>query len=342
MRQTASTSAIRIFRALDLIRRDCMHLLVKAGGGPLLSGRELRVGLAGALGVLFIASLAFVLPIWLLALGPIVWGVPHVMADIRYMVIQPGLHRGRWLAAGAAVGVIWAGAGGGLWATGWTIMVLATCLGTDLWRSLVMGMAGLALAGLGHFYPWVSVVVFLHLHNFVAFGIWWHWRRRMTRWHWMTGGLVLTAMTLIVGGAWDGWSAMEIGVALWPQGFSPEACRQMLAPGLSPLWGDRVVMLFAFAQSLHYLVWLRLVPEDARRQPTPPSFVSSYRRLVRDFSGLILAGFALAVVGLILWASLDLSAARSQYLHLAAFHGYMELVALTWLFLERRPLCQHG
>ena len=150
------------------------------------------------------------------------------------------------------------------------------------------------------------------------------------------------AMALIVGGAFDGWSAMELGFALWPQGFSPQACRDMLAPGLSPLWGDRLVMLFALAQSLHYLVWLRLIPDEARRQPTPPSFVSSYRRLVGDFSGALLVGFVLVAVGLMVWAGFDLSTARDQYLHLAAFHGYMELVALGWLFLERRPLCQHG
>ena len=112
------TPPVRVFRTFDFIRRDCMRVLVKCGGGPLLNSRELRVGLAGTLGVIFIASLAFALPIWVLALGPIVWGVPHVMADIRYMVIQPGLHRTRWLAAGAAAGVIWAGMGGGLWAMG--------------------------------------------------------------------------------------------------------------------------------------------------------------------------------------------------------------------------------
>ena len=39
-------------------------------------------------------------PWWAFALGPIVLGVPHLVADIPYLVVQPGLHRrGALLAA---------------------------------------------------------------------------------------------------------------------------------------------------------------------------------------------------------------------------------------------------
>lgn len=56
--------------------------------------------------MVFTVAIAFALtlgvPFWLLALGPIVWGVPHVVADIRYLIIRPGLHRRKvlWFAVG--------------------------------------------------------------------------------------------------------------------------------------------------------------------------------------------------------------------------------------------------
>ena len=38
-------------------------------------------------------TLAVLAPRWTLALGPIVLGVPHLLADARYLVVRPGYHR---------------------------------------------------------------------------------------------------------------------------------------------------------------------------------------------------------------------------------------------------------
>jgi hypothetical protein len=88
-------------------------------------------------------------------------------------------------------------------------------------------------------------------------------------------------------------------------------------------------MLYAFAQAVHYGVWLRLVPEDDRPRATPRSFRASYLALRDELGSLLLAAFALASVGLAIWAVADLVEARAGYLRFARFHGMLELTAIA-------------
>ncbi len=50
-----------------------------------------------------------------------------------------------------------------------------------------------------------------------------------------------------------------------------------LAPGLAEPWALRLVLLFAFAQAVHYGIWLRLIPEEDRPQPSPRTYAASFR-----------------------------------------------------------------
>src|SRR6185369_3262576 len=47
----------------------------------------------------------------------------------------------------------------------------------------------------------VSDVYFGHLHNAVGVGLWWAWRRRETRLHWIPIALFLGGSALILAGA---------------------------------------------------------------------------------------------------------------------------------------------
>jgi hypothetical protein len=97
-----------------------------------------------------------------------------------------------------------------------------------------------------------------------------------------------------------------------------------------------VVLSFAFMQSVHYGVWLRLMPDDLRPRAAPRPFRASWRAL-RDELGLWpLCAFTLAALGIALWGAVDLFGARLGYLRLGAFHGNLELVALAFLAVERR------
>jgi hypothetical protein len=59
-----------------------------------------------AASILTSLALAIVAPAWMLALGPLIFGVPHVASEVRYLVMRRGLGRG-WIAsviAGCAPG----------------------------------------------------------------------------------------------------------------------------------------------------------------------------------------------------------------------------------------------
>jgi hypothetical protein len=98
----------------------------------------------------------------------------------------------------------------------------------------------------------------------------------------------------------------------------------------------RVVALFAFAQSFHYAVWVRLVPQQMDPRPAPPTFMRTVGRLRQDLGAL---GFWLVVVsaiGLPL-AALLTNAQDVRYLYLVAvvFHGWLELAVFGALALHR-------
>ena len=99
--------------AADWLRRRWLRLLGPLAR-PIVTRRELRVALGFSLviGSALVATL--VAPLWMLILGPLVWGVPHLVADLRYLVVRPGYHRRPLLALFAGAPLLWVGLGGGL------------------------------------------------------------------------------------------------------------------------------------------------------------------------------------------------------------------------------------
>ena len=171
-------------------------------------------------------------------------------------------------------------------------------------------------------------MLFAHAHHSATAMKLWAWRPRGDRWSVWPLALFVVATGIILGGAADSWlaSAFDAGWAL--DGQSGRYFAIQLAPGLSQTWGLRMVMLFAFAQTVHYGIWLRLIPEDDRPHRTPRSFLASWRALEADFGRWALWGTLAACVGLMSWAMLDLLGARVGYLRLANFHGRPDSAAL--------------
>lgn len=309
---------------------------------PLVRSRELRVAAFGTAGILVALALTALAPLWLLALGPIVLGVPHAASDLRYLVHRPGLHRRApfWLLVAAplalltiTVDVRWglaAAIGGALAARG--------SIGR---RALVVAIAAgaLALAWQG---PYVAALVAAHAHNFVAVGLWLAWRRRRTWLHAIPVAAFVLGCAAILGGALDpvvaaarGWDGSVGGTDAWSHLAS-------LAPGWSEPWGARMVLLFAFAQSVHYAIWVRLVPEEDRARETPRTFAASLREWRKDTGAPVVAVTIAVCVGIAAWALFDLAAARDGYLRGVISHGYLELAVVAWLAVEGRALRAGG
>lgn len=325
-------AATAVLGPLDRLRWMWLKLL-----GPLalpfVRRRELRVIAAGCGVVVFAALGTLLSPFWLLALGPVLLGVPHLVADVRYLVLRPGLHRrrGGWLLVGGLL--LMAGLGVHSMSCGLAAVGVAALISHGAWRRRVSALVftGLLLVGV-----WAAgdaaALVFAHLHNFIAVMLWWCWRPRLVPGQAAVPMLFLVISALLLAGWLMPW---EHGFAWQPPGLGPDYHVSYLAPGLAEPWATRLVLLFAFAQSVHYGVWLRLIPEDDRPQATPRTFRASARALASDLGMPLMVAASVLALGIALWAVADLASARENYLRMALFHGYLELVAAVWLFVER-------
>jgi hypothetical protein len=319
-----------LVRPLDGCRRRALRMSLPALR-PFLMHRERRVAAMGLGVVLASLALTGVAPLWLLALSPILFGVPHLLSDVRYLVVRPGLHRRRWLSLLALPPLLLVSVTGHA-AVGFLGVAAAGLLASGpAWRRVGVALAALGLGAWAWRFSASSALVLAHLHNLVAVGLWWGWRRR--------AGAPLHAVPLVVfalctaailGGALDGFvraapAELDLGTQV-----------DWLAPGFASPWGERLVLSFAFAQAVHYGIWTRLIPEEDRPRPALRGFRASFDALRAEMGRPVLYAFGLAALVIAAWAVADLSAARSGYFRLALFHGHLEYAALALAWVERR------
>jgi hypothetical protein len=318
---------------LDHLRATLLRFVAPRARSVVVE-RERRVAVVGSLLMITALLSTSALPMGFLALGPLVWGVPHIVSDLRYLVARPGYHRRGWVLVAMMGGIVAAGVGygvrGGLaGAAGALVVARATRTRRAIGLAVVLALFALAVwAG-----P-MADLVFAHGHNLVGVMIWWAWRPRGTRLHWITLALFVGGCALILAGALAPLATFTGGFdAPWTK-LTPES----LAWGLSPWpWGVmsmRLLVLYAFAQSVHYVVWLRLVPEDDRERATPRSFAQSYRALSADVGAIVIWAALFAALGFAVWAAFNVGQARNGYIQTAFFHGYLELAAATLLWAE--------
>lgn len=327
--------------AADSLRRWGLTAL----GGPfaraVLTDRDKRAAFFGCLLITVAFFSTSMFPVVMLVLGPIVYGIPHVLADLRYLVARPGLHRRPLVLAAMAIGILAAGLGFGV-RGGLAGAALALCVARTSWTRRIIGLVCIAgLFALAQHSPLMADLAFAHLHNFVGVLLWWAWRPRQTRLHLLPLGLfAIGSVALLAGWAtplhdftkgleapWTGLRMFDFCQSLTPSPFDPNSVR--------------LVLLYAFAQATHYVVWLRLVPEDDRPRKSPRSYGQSFRALTADLGALLLWVSVIGALGLIGWAVVAPGAARDGYLRLAFFHGHLELAAGALLWAEGRLAFGH-
>lgn len=332
-----SATAPAPLAAADWVRRRWLHLLGR-WARPLMRERELRVALLATAMVCTALAATLVLPLWVLILGPLVWGVPHLVADLRYMLVRPGYHR-RWgLCLLAGPPLVYTAIGGHLqW--GFIAAALALLVArAELPRRLLGLVMIAALAGVFWSLGRLGDVLFAHLHNAVAVALWWAWRPRQSRLHWVPLALMIAASVFLLSDAALALAQASGGLSWFGGGMSARYQVARLSPGVGPEWGLRLVLLFCFAQTLHYGVWLQLLPDEDRERATPPTFRASWASLVHDMGRPLLLLAIAASLGLAAWAVRDLMHASHGYFRMARFHGHLELVAATLLLVEGRAL----
>lgn len=320
-----------ILDAASVVDRARRFLLRRSGAlaRTLVLPRERRVAAAGVLGVVVALVFGVWAPLPLLAFGPLFLGVPHLVSDARYLVVRPGFHRRPLALAAGAVAILGLVMGLGVRA-GLLAAIVAALGGQGSFRRrfAVAACAGVLFACAARA-PFEADVVFFHLHNVVAIGLWLAWRRRKTRLHWLIVSSFIAASLFIGFGSlpaapYDAhWTGLSFGELARTLSFASD-------PSLT----YRLVLFFAFAQSVHYVVWLRLIPDEDRKACAPRSYVQSARALTKDLGGPLLWGALLLLVGLLGLAIVRLELARDAYLGVAYAHGHLELVAAAILATE--------
>jgi hypothetical protein len=292
--------------------------------------------------------LSVLAPTLLLVLGPLVLGVPHLLSDVRYLVLRPTLGKSArgWLFGGAALLLILRlGELVGfaapvryelplavLWVLG--SAVLAAPSFRDR-RLLVVTALALVFAVLAWRAPSSVRLIMAHTHNPLALVLWaLLFSRARGRALAVVGVVALSTLLLLATPlAWFGFkhglqSSLGLHAFVAVDQLAPFAHGTPLALG--------VVASFAFLQSLHYAVWLHAIPQEAAPGQGTLSFRMSFRALQTELgrSGLLLA--ALLIVAVPLAGLAAPLRTQAMYLSLATFHGYLELGALAVAWLNRK------
>ncbi|MBX7192215.1 MAG: hypothetical protein K1X94_09165 [Sandaracinaceae bacterium] len=325
---------------LDRVRLGWLQLL-----GPLTTpfvrSRELRSSTSLVLSISLAFFLTCVAPLELLAIGPLVMGVPHLAADVRYLVLRPGLHRrpAFWVAVVAPLVALGATASSWL---GFVAVCGAALALPRQWtaRRIAIALGALVLAGLAWQMPRTMGPVMAHVHNLVAVSFFVAWpalvaRRRESRWHWLPTGLFVVLALAIFAGLVDP-LALDVGGIAVRDGFGTplDLHTYSLAPRAvdpSSALAMRLVLFFAFAQSVHYGAWLRAIPDEDRPRATPRTFRAAFQAMREEGSYPVMVLFLVLAIALGIWAAFDVYAARMGYLRGALFHGYLELAVAAVL-----------
>jgi hypothetical protein len=341
---------------LDELRRLTFRLL--AGGG--LAGRRLACSRNARVSALLTAhalaafAVAAVAPSFLLAVSPLVLGVPHLAADVRHLLIRRGWPRG-WLAACAGFSAVLIAArvaveaGSTLApslaleqgiAAAWVVAGAAFALWAAPSRRGWLALAGaLSVAALAVGAPRPFRMVLLHGHNLIAIVVWLALFRRGSRLVWVPAAVMLLGALLLGTNRVMAWTFAH--GALSVAGLHLLAAADWLAPGLPDRAALALTISFAFLQAVHYLVWLVGIPAGDRAGDGGRAWRVAGRGLVRDLGAggvALVVALALAVGGAGLLAA---GPTRRLFLSIGSFHAWLELAVLAFA-LGRAPAAERS
>ncbi len=343
----------RIASSLDVVRAKLFGFSARTAAlRAFVIHKDVRINTLCLGQAALAGAAALFCPSLLLVLGPLVLGVPHVASDVRYLVLRrPGPRAFGYAVVGFSVALLclrlietaylgdprFAGvelALVTLWL--WVSASLAAPGPRRTWA--LVGTLVLGYVALGE--PTLARVIFAHAHNLVAIVVWYALFRPRR-----ASSLLPLACILLGAGAlfWFGGTVPErFGL---PECFDLhiEAAARWLAPGVASEHQLGLVLSYAFLQSVHYAIWLFLLPLDAHPSRGSATFSMSLQSAWRDFRGWGLGFIALGVVTVSVAAVLDPLTTSAVYLFVTPFHGYLELAVLAaWLATPSRAIATEG
>jgi hypothetical protein len=333
--------------ALDGLRGAALRFASRTPLLALVARRDTRAQTRGAIAIALAFVVTALCPALMLAVSPAIFGVPHVAASVRYLILRQSLSR-RFVAASGffAFAIVASRVTEQLGratlpsarleitaAFAWAVVAaLAAVRDRASSRRALGALAVLALGfafALSH--PHVTRLAFVHVHN-LGVVLLWVVAFRKGRFPWVTMALLAAALALLLTGATlplmhSIGAERALGVDLGVVG-------NWLVPGAAASVALPLVLAHAFTDSVHYAFWLGVVPDETVKGQGSLSFRMTWRALVRDFGR---AGVALvfALAALVILASMfDADGARTAYFAVAGFHGYVEGAMTVYVLVQ--------
>ena len=207
--------------------------------------------------------------------------------------------------------------------------------------ALVVSFAVIAGAGvLSLKFPSYHFVVLAHLHNVVPLMFLWEWsntalapRPRLV-FRTVQVGWVLVIPAVILTGAMDGLLRdSPATVAHFGGATRPHSAQALAATYTPPHWLDsamalRFLAVFAFLQTMHYVVWVWFMPRHA------PEASAQFQARVPGFTNRAVWMFGIVGAALLaLFFATDYASGKTVYSSVATFHAYLEFPVLLALIL---------
>ena len=329
---------------LDAIRSAALRFATRSQVvTSILGRRDTRIAVLGGAQVLFLLGLTVRWPIAMYFIGPLVLGVVHLAADVRYLAFRLTSPRG-FLAASAVVATL--------------LTVARVCVGVHaatatlgaridmglglLWVALALvlrfrdsprklALAAPAFLGAAasilSYAQWVDLAL-VHLHNVGAFVMWFALYRRRPGWAVVPAVLAAVAAAFLLSGVYLPWTAHHGGLTAFGQRATHLSAG--FAPGLASHAAMAVTTTLVFLQSVHYAVWTGWIPQDCLRGEGTPTFRMTVRSLRADFGTVALALIACCAIGFASLACWHLRQSVSWYMTLARAHVWFEIAALAY------------
>jgi hypothetical protein len=339
---------------LDILRSKVLRSALSVRGL-----REIFVNRASRLLIFFLLSaalnftLSLAAPIWMLAIGPLVLGIPHLFSGLRYLPKTLSINKSERISKFIAlilfaVALLRLFSGHSSLQLSWEWIALGTiaiafafCLELTLRLSARFLILAPLAAGSWYF-PFETAGGLLLGHNFIAFFFWTATTKNrheknvsliaFSIFSLLTAALLAGAADPVIQFFSHALPTLITSPSLGPALDPLFLATQILPGNMNPIWLERALSAFAFGQAVHYFVWLKAIPEQDTRQEVPLSFTQSKRATIRDL-GKPLAYVAAAASMAFIFAIgfYQLGYLREIYIAASAAHGYVELAALPFL-----------
>jgi hypothetical protein len=337
---------------LDSARRGAFRVATRSPWLTRALGRkDSRLAIFATAQVAVAFALTLIAPVAVFAVAPVLLGVLHVGADVRYLVLRQKLPVPLLVVSGCAASALFvvrllatfhfraAPADVQTWelaiGTAWIGASLLLALGPRTPAPQAIGalavFAALVSLGLGHLRT--AYLLFFHAHNLVAVVVWLVLFRKRRAWAVAPLVALVLFTAFLLSGAPVPWMAAHGTDAAF--GLRLTGLATWLAPGLSAPLGASVVLTYVFLQEVHYAAWVGWVPQESLPGEGTFTFRMTARSLARDFGKLGLALVIFAALAVAVYAVFRLHEARNTYMALSNFHGWLECALFVFFFVGR-------